>query len=163
MTASIVDTNVLLVANGIHDDANAEPGTPCRLSAIDSLVKVMEERTLALDGGREILNEYSRKCSYAGQPGVGDRFFLWAHQNAASLTAVTLTAHPDRGFAEFPDDPALVGFDPDDRVFVATAMAGPQPNRIVNAVDSDYRNHQLALQRAGITVDELCPGLLARP
>lgn len=163
MTASVVDTNVLLVANGANDKANAEPGAACRLSAIDSLVEVTERHTLMLDRGGEILDEYKKKCNYSGQPGVGDQFFRWAHQNAASLTAVELTVHPDRRFTEFPDDPALEKFDWDDRVFVAVAAAGPRPNRILNAVDSDYSDHQQALQQAGITVEELCPDLLTGP
>lgn len=163
MTASVVDTNVLLVANGANDKANAEPRAACRLSAINSLLEVRERRTLMLDRGGEILDEYSKKCNYSGQPGVGDQFFLWAHQNAASLTAVELTVHPDRRFTEFPDDPALEKFDRDDRVFVAVVAAGPRPNRILNAVDSDYSDHQQALQQAGITVEELCPDLLTGP
>ena len=163
MTASVVDTNVLLVANGVNEKANDQPEAACRLSAIDLLTEISAQRALVLDGGGEILDEYRKKCKFSGQPGVGDRFFRWAHQNAASLTAVGLTAHPDRRFAEFPSDPALASFDWDDRVFVAVAITGPKPNRIVNAVDSDYRIHQHALQQAGITVEELCPGLLTGP
>lgn len=163
MTASVVDTNVLLVANGVNDKANAEPESACQLSAIESLIEVSEQRSLMLDGGGEILGEYKKKCNYSGQPRVGDQFFRWAHQNAASITAVWLTARSDRRFAEFPSDPTLAPFDWDDRVFVAVAVAGPTPNRILNAVDSDYRNHQHALQQAGVTVEELCPSLLTGP
>ena len=164
MTASVVDTNVLQVANLANEQANAEHGTACILAAVEALRQVSDDRSLLLDSGGEIMSEYRKqRFSYAGQPGVGDQFFRWVHQNAASLTAVRLTAHPDRDFAEFPGDPALERFDRDDRVFVAVAAAGPKPNRIVNAVDSDYRIHQQALQQAGITVEEICPNLLTGP
>lgn len=163
MTASIVDTNVLVVANGGNAQANAEPTGACRLAAIDVLEDIKDRRTVLLDADGEILDEYRKHCSYAGQPGVGDQFFRWAHQNAPMLTNVSLTPHSDRRYDEFPSDQALASFDYDDRVFVAVAIAGPKPNRILNAVDSDYSLHLTALSNAGITVAELCPSLLTGP
>lgn len=163
MNAAVVDTNVLVVANLENSQANAEPGARCVLAAIEALTDIHEQRSLLLDASGEIISEYRKHCNYSGQPGVGDQFFRWTHQNAPTLTAVDLTPHPDRRFVEFPDDHALATFDHDDRVFVAVAAAGPLPNRILNAVDSDYVQHQVALANAGITVDELCPRLLTRP
>ena len=163
MTASVVDTNVLVVANGANAQANAEPDSACRLTAIDALTDIKDRRRLLLDAGGEILDEYRKHCNYSGQPGVGDQFFRWAHQNAAMLASVRLTPHSRRRYAEFPSDQALGPFDWDDRVFVAVAVAGPKPNRVVNAIDSDYRDHQHALQQAGVTVKEFCPNLLRAP
>lgn len=163
MTAAIVDTNVLVVANGRNAQANAEPTGACRLAAIDALTDIKARHTLLLDAGGGILDEYRRHCNYSGQPGVGDQFFRWAHQNAPMLGDVSLTPHSDRRYDEFPSDQALVSFDYDDRVFVAVAIAGPKPNRILNAVDSDYSRHLAALSNSGITVAELCPGLLVGP
>ena len=163
MTASIVDTNVLVVANGKNAQANAEPAGACRLAAIDALTDIKARRTLLLDADGEILDEYRRHCNYSGQPGVGDQFFRWAHQNAPKLANVSLTPHSGRRYDEFPSDQALDKFDYDDRVFVAVASAGPAPNRILNAVDSDYSLHLPALSNAGITIDELCPEILAGP
>lgn len=163
MTAAVVDTNVLVVANGGNAQANAEPTGACRLAAINALTDIKARHTLLLDADGEILDEYRKHCSYRGQPGVGDQFFRWAHQNAPTLANVGLTLHSGRRYIEFPGDPALVSFDYDDRVFVAVASAGPTPNRILNAVDSDYSLHLPALSNAGITVEELCPGLLTGP
>lgn len=163
MTASAVDTNVLVVANGGNAQANAEPTGACRLAAIDALTDIKDRRTLLLDTGGEILDEYRRHCNYSGQPGVGDQFFRWAHQNAPLLANVSLTPHSGRRYNEFPSDQALVSFDYDDRVFVAVAIAGLKPNRILNAVDSDYGQHLSALSNAGVTVEELCPSLLTGP
>lgn len=163
MTTSIVDTNVLVVANGVNAQANAEPNRACVLTTIDALTDIKDRRTLLLDADGEILDEYRKHSNYSGQPGVGDQFFRWAHQNAPTLASVSLTPHSGRRYAEFPGDQALVSFDYDDRVFVAAAIAGPKPNRILNAVDSDYSLNAVALSNAGIAVEELCPGLLSTP
>ncbi|MCY3786637.1 MAG: hypothetical protein OXG47_07930 [bacterium] len=73
---------------------------------------------------------------------------------------MTLRDNEDRGFQEFPDDPALAGFDRDDRVFVAVSIAAGVYNVILNAVDSDYYLHSESLRRAGVIVEELCPSEL---
>ena len=53
MRYNVVDTNVLVVANG--RDTHAEP--PCRLAAAKALLAVKNDRSLVLDTGREILGE----------------------------------------------------------------------------------------------------------
>ncbi len=75
-------------------------------------------------------------------------------------TAVELTHHVERRFEEFPADIDLAAFDRSDRVFVAVALTGPAPSRVVNAVDSDYKLFHVALSRNGLTVHELCPNEL---
>lgn len=57
MTASIVDPNVLLVANGANAQANAEPDSACMLTAVDALMDIKVRRTLLLEAGGEILDE----------------------------------------------------------------------------------------------------------
>lgn len=151
-----VDTNVLVVANGRNDQATPE----CQLAAIESLLAIKGSESVVLDAGGEILDEYKRHCSYAGQPGVGDEFFRWVFDNQHSLRAVELQPHVGRRFEEFPVDPDLEHFDWDDRVFVSVSRACDDDNQIVNAVDSDYMMARAALERAGIDVRELCPGLL---
>jgi hypothetical protein len=74
---AVIDSNVLIAANGKSSQAN----DACVERCIDILLKVSQDSSLALDSGNEILDEYARYCSYSGQPGVGDRFFLWAHRN----------------------------------------------------------------------------------
>ncbi|MCY4369822.1 MAG: hypothetical protein OXF41_10520 [bacterium] len=76
---------------------------------------------------------------------------------------VTITCDPHRGFVEFPQDPRLAGFDPDDRKFVAVAVAsGTEQTELVNAVDSDYSLHRTPLEERGIRVKELCPQVIRR-
>ena len=159
MIAAVVDTNVLVVANG--RDTHASPD--CQLAAVQAIGLVRSSNALVLDAGREILAEYRRNCGRPGQPGVGDQFFLWAVDNQADLRSVALSKNAERRFDEFPDDPALEGFDRDDRVFVAVSIASSIPNRIMNAVDSDYSHYRDSLRNAGVHVHELCPAELKPP
>lgn len=158
-TASAIDTNVLVVANGSHDSASLG----CQLAAVGALRTSQLSRSLILDLGGEILNEYRKHCDYSGQPGVGDEFFRWAVESQGTLTRVELAHDPVRRFGEFPADPDLDAFDWDDRMFVATSIAFPGRSQIVNASDSDYSHARDALERNGVEVLELCPGDLKAP
>ncbi len=154
----VIDTNVLVVANGGHPPA----ANACVLACIEALEAARAGVVLVDDGGR-ILDEYARHASHAGQPGVGDRFFkwLWDHQAmAGSCSQVSITDDADRGFAEFPDDPALAAFDRDDRKFVAVALASGLRPPVLNASDSDWWEFDAVLKHHGVDVDYLCPELM---
>ena len=71
-----------------------------------------------------------------------------------------ITKHPQRGFKNFPDDPDLDDFDPDDRKFVAVALASGTAPEILNASDTDWWNYRRPLERHGINVKFLCPELM---
>ena len=158
MIPKVVDTNVLVVANGRDTHA----GHQCQLATVGALRRVKDSNSLILDAGGRILAEYRKHCDHSGQPGVGDEFFRWAFDRQAGLRSVTLTENEERGFEEFPDDPALAGFDRDDRVFVAVSVAAGIRNLILNAVDSDYHLHRTGLKQARVLVEELCPSELRR-
>jgi hypothetical protein len=100
--------------------------------------------------------------SLSGQPGMGDAFFKWVFQNQAnSQVCETVEIHPRKGsdtdFEEFPKDPALAGFDPSDRKFVAVARTSARRPPILNAVDSDWWDFREPLRRNGVEVRFLCP------
>lgn len=100
-----------------------------------------------------------------GQPGVGDEFMQWIHQNQHTperCERVNITENPDRGFNEFPDDRALSKFDHNDRKYVAVTIGSRHGPRILNAVDSDWHDYKDALQRHGVTVEQLCPQCLKK-
>lgn len=56
-----------------------------------------------------------------------------------------------RGFKELP----VNRFDRSDRKFLAVAVAGKAP--VLNAADSDWREHSDLMARLGVEVCELCP------
>jgi hypothetical protein len=155
---SVVDSNVLIVANGKGEQAN----DACIDKCIEALQRIVETESLGLDGGGEIMDEYSRYCDHSGRPGPGDWFFVWARDNqwSENFQRIPITPHQVRGFEEFPDTPELANFDPSDRKFVATALGCTPPATIHNAVDSDWSHHAQPLAAAGVQVKELCPDCL---
>ena len=93
----------------------------------------------------------------------------WVHQNQCNESdceQVTITPDPEWGFEEFPHDDRLgritdhPRFDRSDRKYVAVALASRKKPTILNAVDSDWSEHQDALSDNDIVVQELCPNCL---
>ncbi len=157
----MMDTNVARVANG-----KTEQALPvCVLQCVLTLHRIRDEQCVLLDDKNLIYNEYKKCLSYSGQPGPGDAFFKWLHDNQGYLEycrKVMVTLDPDREFKEFPDDPDLVSFDRSDRKFVAVALASGTEPEILNASDTDWRDHYQELRRHGVTVVFLCPELMNR-
>ncbi len=155
MAERVVDTNVLLVASG-RDDSSPE----CRLSCIGILVEITSRGGLVLDSLGLIVEEYSRRHNYSGQPGVGDAFFRWVHSNRYRkelCSTVPITPTEDGSFAEFPADPGLATFDEDDRKFVATAISHGDAE-ITVGTDSDWWQHREAFAEAGVKIQFRCEG-----
>lgn len=163
MTHWVVDTNVPRVANSPHDPTHASP--ECVLECVRRVREITAGGGLLLDDDWRIIGEYRNRLRSVGQPGVGDAFLravLTRYADPSWCTLVPITAHPERGFAEYPDDPDLAAFDPSDRKFVAVALAGPQPAVVLNAVDSDWWEPREAFERNGVHVEFLCPGEMDR-
>lgn len=161
MTCEIVDTNVVLVANGQHQDVSPECVAACALR----LQKIMKEGKIALDDQFLILLEYQNKTTPKANTRPGDAFVKWALQNSANIgrvDCVQIIDHPERGFASFPDNADLMEFDPPDRKFVAVACAHPDKPPILQAADSKWLGWNAALNSHSVTVDFLCPDDIAR-
>ena len=153
MRYAVIDTNVLVVANG----GASHVDNTCRFAAEEALQEVQQSSSLVLDDRWEMLGEYSRRVDGDGRrDAAGDLFFKWA-ASSAGVRRVRLTPDPERGYREFPTDPRLEHFDREDRKFVAaTIVSGVGETDLVNAVDSDYSQHGVALGEAGVVVRELC-------
>lgn len=162
MSATVVDTNVVLVANGQHADVSPECVSACVLA----LQRVMRSGKLVLDDGFRILLEYQNKTQPKTGNRPGDAFVKWAlrsRSNASLVMEVPLVEHDERGFESFPDDAELVNFDAPDRKFVAVSAAHPdQPPPIAQAADSKWLDWAPALQRHGVQVEFLCSADLQR-
>ena len=157
MSAFVVDTNVPVVANGQHPQA----GLRCQLACIQRLIKIKESGVVVLDQGMDILEEYRGYLSFSGEPGVGDEFFrwLWDVQGLPDhCEKVPLTPRGGAGdYEEFPENGRLGGFHIKDRKFVAVALTSALDPTVLNAVDSDWWIHRVALTRAGIRIEFVCP------
>jgi len=153
---AVVDTNVLLVANGQHPEVSAE----CVQACVERLLALQRSGTVVIDDGYRILGEYHHKTRTNPPKGVGDVFLKWLLRNVGNserVQQVTLTeTAPDR-FAEFPDAALEASFDPADRKFVATAAAHPERPPLWQAADCKWLNWWPALRACGLTVEFLCP------
>ena len=102
----VVDTNVLVVANRREGGSFA-----CARNCTRALLGIKNLGVIVLDDVGHILSEYRRYCSVSGQPGVGDSFMKWVHDNsgrAELVRTVRLTSKEGRHqFEEFPDHPDL--------------------------------------------------------
>jgi len=152
---TIVDTNVVLIANGQHQDVSPS----CVMSCVLALQKIINGERIAIDDRFRILLEYQNKTQPHRGKRPGDLFVKWALQNnanAARCDQVALQEHPERGFESFPDDPELIDFDAPDRKFVAVAAAHPEHPAIQQAADSKWLNWETALNSHGVQMLFLC-------
>ncbi|MFC4589796.1 hypothetical protein [Sphaerisporangium corydalis] len=156
---AVVDSNVLIVANG----KSSHSSTECVIAATEFLSYGEKNAVIVLDSSWLIFDEYRKYCSFRGQPGAGDRFFLHLHQTQADprrVQKVEIHQKEDGSFAEVPD--MLSGFDRSDHKFVATVIADRRQSVIVNSSDSDWREAAEKLAKCEIEVIELCPNLRRR-
>ncbi|MFZ2276642.1 MAG: hypothetical protein WAW39_02540 [Prosthecobacter sp.] len=151
-----MDTNVILVANGQHEDVSKDCVAACALA----LQQVMADKRLAVDDSFEILIEYQNKTNPNQGRGPGDAFVKWALRNRANkekCDVVPIIQHKDRGYESFPDDVRLSNFDRADRKFVAVAAAHEEHPKILQAADSKWIEWAPKLKDHGLEVEFLCP------
>ena len=153
--AVIVDTNVVVVANG----RSAQASSDCVETCGERLEEIMRgEVKLVLDNRWIILREYMQNLRSNGAD-VGDRFLGWILVNKdyrCDLVSITPIDGSDNAFEEFPDDPALDRFDPADRKFIAVACAHTENPPVLQAVDSKWLDFYEAFRRNGVTVEFIC-------
>ncbi|MGH8122614.1 MAG: hypothetical protein ACREPT_07555 [Rudaea sp.] len=92
MTEIVIDTNVLLVANGDHFDVSPECVTAC----VQRLQHAKKQALIIVDDGYRILSEYQNKLNPNRGKGVGDVFLKWLlqqHANTNHVLQVHLTDH----------------------------------------------------------------------
>lgn len=158
---AVVDTNVLLVANGQHLEIS--PG--CVIACVQALDNLRKDGCVVLDDGYEILNEYGQKTKPNTGNRVGDAFLKWLLQNSGNtrhIAQVHIEKHPERGYTAFPDDAELNEFDHADRKFVAVAKTHPTRPPILQGTDSKWTEWSARLSVHEIKVEFLCPADVAR-
>ena len=156
MKPVVVDTNVLLVANGHHPDCSPE----CVIACAQRLQQLQEHGVLVVDDDYRIVSEYGNKTQPNRGKGPGDAFLKWALRNLgndARCHQVRITESVPDMFAEFPDASLQPVFDPPDRKFAAVAHVHPDKPGILQAADCKWLNWRDALAQAGLSVDFVCP------
>ena len=155
MTVTVVDTNVILVANDAHADVSPE----CVIECVNRLQQLMRSGVVAIDDAYRILGEYQNKTNPRKGRGVGDVFLKWVLRNQGDLRwvhQVPLTEVSADRFAEFPVPALEKAFDRPDRKFAAVAHAHPSKPAIWQAADCKWLDWWPDLKTAGIEVKFLC-------
>ena len=158
---AVVDTNVVLVANGSHADVSPD----CVIACIDRLESLMKNGRVVIDDAYRILGEYQNKTSPMKDKGPGDVFVRWLLKNNTNrrhVEQVALTELTADIFNEFPDAALQTAIDPPDRKFLATAAAHPSRPAVWQASDSEWLDWWQPLKAAGVTVEFLCPDDVCR-
>lgn len=152
---AVIDTNVLLVANGQHADVTED----CVITCVTRLQALQRSGVVVIDDDHRIIGEYRHKTSLKSPIGVGDKFLKWMlqHTGTSRVEQVSLSETADNHFAEFPDPELELLFDPPDRKFAAVAHAHPEKPVIWQAADSKWLGWWPALRAKGVEVDFLCP------
>lgn len=159
----LVDTNVPKTANlSTQPDPASDVPSACVLACIEAIEHVIKKRGLIIDAGDEIFDEYRQQLSMKGQPGVGDSFMKWVHDNRWSLPdnqRVNISKNSD-SYDEFPTHDGLSNFDKSDRKFVAVANAHMDKPPILQATDSKWWGWKDALREVGILVHFIDPAYI---
>ncbi len=163
----LVDTNVLITANGNTSDCNPGANDEQVETCILALRHLMssDKLVLVLDDESRIFNEYwgrkattgRRPLSFGGQPGTGDLFFKWIHDyqynpERCERRTIHCTDETKQTFDEFPDIPELSDFDLSDRKFAAVANAGTPKRPILQFGDSKWWKWKDGLAKLDIRV-----------
>lgn len=156
-----MSSNVILAANGLHDDVSDE----CIEACATRLSELVKSGVVAIDSGFRILLEYQRKVDPKRGKGPGDVFLKWLLQNSANASRciqVELTEEGEECFAEFPLKPQEAEFDPADRKFLAVANLPDRRVCILQATDCKWSDWHAPLRDCGLTVQFLCPDDVCR-
>lgn len=151
---AVIDTNVLLVANGQHADVSED----CVIACVTRLRSIQQSGIVVIDDGYRILGEYQHKTSLNPPKGAGDVFLKWLlrQSGTAQVEQVTLHETAENSFAEFPDPALEPLFDAPDRKFAAVAHAHQDKPTIWQAADCKWLDWWRALRVKGVTVEFLC-------
>ena len=152
---AVIDTNVLLVANGQHEEVSED----CVAECVKRLQAMQQKGIVVIDDEFRILGEYQHKTRLNPPKGVGDVFLKWLLRQTGSrqVEQVTLNETSENRFAEFPDPTLEPLFDAPDRKFAAVAHAHPEKPAIWQAADCKWLDWWPALRAKGIEVNFLCP------
>lgn len=152
MNAVIVDTNVIIAANGKAAHASPDDIEKCQ----KRIKQIFDQHEMSLvDNGWRILNEYKRYVNLEIRKGIGDLFVKTLLQNLRRRTGICLMV-PITPLGGSETDFAVA-----DRKFIAVAIAYErdynQKATILQALDRKWEAFQDALEQAGVQIDFLCP------
>jgi hypothetical protein len=153
----IVDTNVLCVAEGLHEQASDN----CVAACVAVARRIEQGLTIAVDETDLILLEYVGALKHAHTARIGAKLAAYLYQrrhqaNTCRRVPVTPIDTPAGSFAEVPEP--LRDFDLDDQKFIAVAVAEGNRLPILTAVDREWWGRHHEFTENGVNVQFLCLG-----
>lgn len=162
MEAVVIDTNVIVIANDVDDDDRRN----CSELCIDRLNQIItQQEVIVIDDGWRILTEYIDNTNPNTKKGMGDLFvkrLLQNQSNPSVCRIIHISSLSGNGteFNEFPDDPALNNFDPDDRKIIAVAIAYYTQYKVTPsvllAIDRGWLSFIHTLQSLRVQIELIC-------
>lgn len=160
MNAVVIDTNVILTAKGMSEQAWDECITACQ-ERLDEIIEGPER--VVIDDDWIILREYINYLEdddSTTDPRNGGSFLEWFirnYENSEQCVQVPIT-RDGTGFEELPD--AFSDFDSDDKKFIAVAVvyeqAYQQQATLLQSVDSQWYGYRNLFIENGLRVEFIC-------
>jgi hypothetical protein len=150
-----MDTNVLAVAEGMHDGASDE----CVLACVRLVHRISDGQRVGVDADDMILAEYVATLRTSTRSGVGRKLalFLWHRRYDTRIChqlPITPLEDPAGSFAEVPV--TLRDFDIDDQKFLAVAAAEGGTPPVFQALDEEWWRRRADFAANGLDVQFLC-------
>ena len=169
-TLRIIDTNVIIEPGKIPDRLSGKGEAECAEQCARFLREFIRNPAsgIVLDREFEILNEYKRVVERVYgkiglQAGLTGEFLKFAFTYMAKPPyedLIDLQKTGENEYAVFPDDPALDGFDPPDKKFIAAACVHPEHPPVVEGTDCKGLKYRDALAKHGVNIEFLCPAYI---
>lgn len=156
--SNVVDTNVLVVANGGHPGS----GEICQFACQTLLFSLTEGHRISVDDSNLIFEEYFRNANRSGKPGIGDAFAKWLWENQGYPSKCEKVAIGASNISEcvqfenIPDRPPFNTFDLSDQKFLSVAIGSRYAVAIHNATDSDWNMLREALPELNLILSQTC-------
>lgn len=158
-TCVVVDTNVLAVAQGMHNGASDE----CRLNCAKVIRRLHAGRYVAVldsdSSGEAILSEYTKRLRGTGVSGIGTKLVLKLvrNRNDPSVCRSVEITPSDALPGSYEEVPAhLHDFDLDDHKWFAAAIAEGSRPRLYQALDEEWWSRRRDIADAGLDTHFLC-------
>ncbi len=162
MSAVVIDTNVILVAKGMSEQAWDECVVTCQ-ERLDKIIDGSEK--VVIDDQRLILGEYldyldeDDTTTNGRNSGHFLEWFIRNYQNPEQCIQVNISPTDHlRGFEELPD--VFINFDSDDKKFIAVSVVYEneyqQKTTILQSVDSQWYGLRSVFIEYGLVIEFLC-------
>lgn len=155
----IIDSNVLAIANELHDAASPH----CTQNAINFLKMVQEKvdssepYIIVFDESQEVLREYRSHCPSNISQRFGSVFLKWLYRNHTKPQIIKINMPDDveNNSDLFPE--CFDGFDRNDRKYLFLALEySRQSSTIHYGIDRGYKRFADCFVDNNIVLDEIC-------